>query len=98
VFDRSPAGWLKAATCANGEEPNVEGHLDASPAIRHEVLVNLRAKATPARARAIVETQLKRLASNRSISGPTTRAGDKGDAGSKTKVRFSQARAASARA
>jgi len=61
VFDRSPAGWLKAATCANGEEPNVEGHLDASPAIRHEVLVNLRAKATPARARAIVETQLKRL-------------------------------------
>ena len=61
LFDRSPSGWLKAASCANQQEPNVEGHLDASPASRHEVLVNLRAKAAPDPVRAIVEAQLQRL-------------------------------------
>jgi hypothetical protein len=61
LFDRSPAGWLKAAMCANQEEPSIEGHLDASPASRHEVLVNLRAKAAPEPVRAIVEAQLARL-------------------------------------
>jgi len=61
LFDRSPSGWLKAAICANKAEPTVEGHLDASPASRHEVLVNLRAKAAPEPVRAIVETQLNRL-------------------------------------
>ena len=55
VFDSSPAGWLKAAICANGEEPMVEGNLDASPAGRHELLVNLRAKGDPAQVRRIVE-------------------------------------------
>ena len=35
LFDSSPAGWLKAAVCANGQEPSVEGCLDASPASRH---------------------------------------------------------------
>ena len=61
MFDRSATGWLKAAMCANGEEPTVEGNLDASPANRHEVLLNLRAKGTPAEVRAIVEQQLQRL-------------------------------------
>jgi Ni2+-binding GTPase involved in maturation of urease and hydrogenase len=62
IFDRSPAGWLKAALCANGEEPNVEGNLDASAAGRHEVLVNLRAMGTPDVVRTIVEEQLRHLA------------------------------------
>ncbi len=61
LFHGSPAGWLKAAICANGEEPRVEGNLDASPVSRHEVLVNLRAKGTPARVQAIVEEQLRQL-------------------------------------
>ncbi|MGC2300710.1 MAG: GTP-binding protein [Acidobacteriaceae bacterium] len=61
LFDRSPTGWVKAATCANGEAPDVEGHLDASPAVRHELLVNLRAKGNPIAVRAIVETQLRHL-------------------------------------
>jgi len=39
VFDSSATGWLKAAVCGNGEEPTVEGNLDASPASRHELLV-----------------------------------------------------------
>ena len=61
AFDTSPAGWLKAAICANGEEPRVDGDLDASPAGRHEVLVNLRAKGDAALVRGIVEAELGKL-------------------------------------
>jgi hypothetical protein len=55
VFDSSPEGWLKAAVCANGEEPKVEGNLDASAAHGHELLVNLRAKGEPEQVRKLVE-------------------------------------------
>jgi len=61
MFDVSPAGWLKAAACANGQDPIVEGALDASPASRHELLVNLRAKGSPARVRSLVEEQVRQL-------------------------------------
>lgn len=61
VFASSACGWLKAAVCANGEEPRVEGNLDASPASRHELVVNLRAKGDPARVRSTVEEQLKAM-------------------------------------
>ena len=61
VFLNSDSGWLKAAICANGEEPTVEGRLDASPAGRHELLVNLRAKGDPAEVREIVACQLRQL-------------------------------------
>jgi hypothetical protein len=64
VFLSSSSGWLKAALCANGEEPRVEGHLDASPAQRHELLVNLRAKGDPAEVREIVAGQLRQLHGN----------------------------------
>jgi len=60
VFDSTATGWVKAAACANGEEPKVEGDLDASPAERHELLVNLRAKGDPADVRRVVEEQLRR--------------------------------------
>ncbi len=59
AFDGSETGWLKAALCANGEEARVEGDLDASPAGRHEVLLNLRAKGEPSEVRRIVEEQLQ---------------------------------------
>jgi Ni2+-binding GTPase involved in maturation of urease and hydrogenase len=61
AFDRSPTGWLKVAVCANGEVPAVEGDSDASPAARHELLVNLRAKGDPDQVRQLVEAQLQRL-------------------------------------
>jgi hypothetical protein len=61
VFDRSPSGWLKVAICANNELPTVEGNLDASPAARHELLVNLRAKGDPAQVQKVVEGQLQQL-------------------------------------
>lgn len=55
----TPTGWLKAAICANGQEPMVEGELDASPAGRLELLLNLRAVGKPAQVRAIVEHELQ---------------------------------------
>ena len=61
VFCNSASGWIKAAVCANGEEPRVEGMLDASPANRHEVLLNLRAKGSAATVRQIVEEQVALL-------------------------------------
>jgi hypothetical protein len=61
VFCNSGAGWLKAAICANEEEPKVDGQLDASPANRHELLVNLRAKGDPDLVRRIVAGQLREL-------------------------------------
>ena len=61
VFLSSRAGWLKAAICGNGEEPKVDGALDASPADRHELLVNLRAKGDPIEVRTIIECQLQQL-------------------------------------
>jgi len=61
VFASSAAGWLKAAICAHGEEPRLEGNLDASASSRHELLVNLRAKGQPADVRQIVSAQLDLL-------------------------------------
>jgi hypothetical protein len=61
VFASSAAGWLKAAICAHGEEPRLEGNLDASAASRHELLVNLRAKGDPAEVRQIMSAQLDLL-------------------------------------
>jgi CobW/HypB/UreG, nucleotide-binding domain len=57
----TPTGWLKAAICANGQEPMVEGELDASPAGRLELLLNLRAVGEPAQVRAIVEQEIRQL-------------------------------------
>ena len=64
IFDRAASGWLKAAICANGQEPNVEGTLDASPAGRHELLVNLRAVGDSIRVQEVAENQLEILVGN----------------------------------
>ena len=57
----SSTGFLKAAMCANGQEPAVEGALDASPASRHELLLNLRAVGSARRVREVVERELGRI-------------------------------------
>jgi CobW/HypB/UreG, nucleotide-binding domain len=57
---QAPTGWVKAAICANGQEPVVEGNLDASPATRLDLVLNLRAVGKPAKVRAIVERELSR--------------------------------------
>lgn len=48
IFDRAPSGYIRAGICRNGDQPSIEGDLLASPARRHELLVNLRARAVPA--------------------------------------------------
>jgi hypothetical protein len=58
---QGPAGYVKAALCANRQEPVVEGSLDASPAMRHEITLNIRALADPERMRAIVDDELRKL-------------------------------------
>lgn len=57
----SDTGFLKAAICANGERPVVEGTLDASPARNHHLLLNLRSLGAAGRVQEIVESNLKRL-------------------------------------
>ena len=48
IFDRAPTGYIRAGICNNGDQPSVEGDLLASPARRHELVINLRACALPA--------------------------------------------------
>jgi hypothetical protein len=55
----SPSGFLKAAICGNGQEPTVEGDLDASPAGKLELLLNLRAVGEPVQVREIVEREIQ---------------------------------------
>ena len=57
----SDSGWVKAAVCANGDQPEVEGDLDASPTRRHRILVNLRSGGDPESVRAMVETEVAKL-------------------------------------
>jgi CobW/HypB/UreG, nucleotide-binding domain len=57
----SPTGYLKAALVANGQEPVIEGNLDASPAEKLELLLNLRALGQPAQVRGLVEEELHKL-------------------------------------
>ena len=61
LIDTAPSGWLKAAICAPGEEPVVEGDLDASPASEHDLLLNLRAVGNPALVRSILERTLEQI-------------------------------------
>ena len=58
---QSPEGYVKAASCANGQEPDVEGNLDASPAEKHSLLLNLRAIGEAQEVQAIVESNLGKI-------------------------------------
>ena len=58
---QSDSGYLKAAVCGNGQEPAVEGALDASPALRHELLLNLRAVGAADEVEAIIESNIHRI-------------------------------------
>jgi len=61
VFAQSDAGYLKAALTGNGQEPMVEGALDASPSAQHEILLNVRALTAPEALRAAVEREFAAL-------------------------------------
>jgi hypothetical protein len=55
LLDRTRTGAVKAAVCRNREEPVVEGALFAQPSRKHELLVNLRALASPAQLKQVMD-------------------------------------------
>lgn len=61
IIDDAPSGFLKAALIANGQEPEIEGDLTASPSSLHDVLLNIRAVADPAALQNVVLEQIKRV-------------------------------------
>jgi hypothetical protein len=61
AMTETSTGYVKAALCANGQEPLAEGTLDASPSTRHEVRLNIRALGDPEEIAKIVERELERL-------------------------------------
>lgn len=61
---RAESGFVKAAICANGQSPLVEGNLDASPALQHELLINLRAAGAAAVVHGVVERALMAMDSH----------------------------------
>ena len=65
AIDQSESGYVKAAVSARGEEPAVEGQLDASPAWQHDLVINLRAAADPQRIGAIMQQAAQALPGRR---------------------------------
>ncbi len=61
VFVQTNSGYLKASVCINGQEPIVQGRLDAPPARRHEIVLNLRATAAPEQVTAILQNAAAQL-------------------------------------
>ncbi len=61
LFTQSDAGYLKAALTGNGQDPMVEGALDASPSATHEILLNLRALNHPESLLAVVHREFAAL-------------------------------------
>jgi hypothetical protein len=61
MVDNCSSGYLKASVVRNGQEPSIEGMLDASPAVPHELLLNIRATGDPTALQQIAETELQRL-------------------------------------
>lgn len=53
-----PTGFIKAAITRLGQEPELEGNLDASPANEFELLLNLRAMGEPTKLQALVLEKL----------------------------------------
>lgn len=61
VFAQSANGYLKASVCRNGEKPSVEGQLDAPPARRYALTLNLRALGAPEKLSAAVEHAIHQM-------------------------------------
>ncbi len=61
VFNNASGGYVKASVCRNGEEPLVDGRLDLPPVRRHELVINLRARAAPEELEAATERAVRSL-------------------------------------
>jgi hypothetical protein len=61
VFAQSANGHLKASVCRNGDRPAIEGALDAPPATRYTLTINLRAAGDPDTLSATVDQAVRSL-------------------------------------
>jgi CobW/HypB/UreG, nucleotide-binding domain len=66
AIGEAESGYVKAALSGCGEEPAVEGQLDASPGWEHDLVVNLRAAAEPERIAEIMARAAEALPGTRS--------------------------------
>jgi hypothetical protein len=72
VLDRTPTGYVRASVCAPGAEPVLEGSLDASPALWHDLMVNARAIGDPVQLSRLVAESLE-FACERASRSPRAR-------------------------
>jgi hypothetical protein len=61
AVNQTSAGLVRAALCRNGDEPQVDGAIDAAPVTRHELTLNLRAIAAPELLSSIVDDCARRF-------------------------------------
>ncbi len=61
IVDDTASGFLKASVVANGGDPALQGDLSASPAVVHELLLNVRAAGEPSLLQSLVERHLSDL-------------------------------------
>lgn len=61
VSVRCEEGFVKVSICGNGEEPQPDGDLAASPAREHEIVINLRALGDPEQLLSIARQALSRI-------------------------------------
>ncbi len=59
IFAQSANGYVRAGICRNGDAPSVDGRLDAPPASRYTLTINLRAAGDPEALRAAVDRALR---------------------------------------
>jgi hypothetical protein len=61
VLDQSESGYVRVSLCGDGRTPAVDGALDASPAARHQLLVNARVVGDPEVLSRVVGESLRAL-------------------------------------
>ena len=61
LIDDALTGYIKASIVRSGQEPTVQGTLDASPSGLHALVLNIRATGEASTLRRVVEAQLSKL-------------------------------------
>ncbi len=67
VLDQTASGYVRASQCANGEEPTIDGRLDADPSKSHDLLVNARVLGDPEAITRVVDEALLALPARVSV-------------------------------
>ena len=64
---RRASGYVRVSQCANGEEPTIDGRLDAEPSRSHDLLVNARVLGDPEAISRVVDEALLALPARVSV-------------------------------